>query len=165
MSQEDSVTTSGWNDPPSFTYTTNIITTIPTSTPLKPILLPSPQLDTQPKLEEDAVTLYAASHQPESNSELSICELLRKCLSNSELKFKPSVFDSLSSKLELLETSLQTDSLPAPVLTVLSELANAISARDWSRSYQLHISLLADYPTHVNSWILAIKKIILVSQQ
>ena len=168
MSQDNSVTTSGWNDPPSFTYAANLIDSSSVTSSPKPILLPCTQPDTQQQQQQhDYMTLHTVYNISEDkiSSDLPIISIFRKSLKNNCHKFKPSILVNLTTKLDLLDTSLQNSTLPDPILIVLSELAQAITAQDWTRAYQLHIKLLADYPTVVSGWILAIKKIILANQE
>lgn len=161
MSQDTVVTTSGWNDPPSFPYTSNLPDQTSPSL-LEPILLPC--LQTQNEQQQNDVSLHKVSSENQS-VEISVISVLRKSLSDSNYKFKPTILLSLNSKLDILETSLQDKSLPTPVLLILTELARTIWNKDFFKAYQLHIRLLADFPTHVNGWILAVKKIILANQE
>ncbi|KAI6646258.1 Steroid receptor RNA activator 1 [Oopsacas minuta] len=168
MSEDSSVTTSGWNDPPSFLYTTNMHDPISIHSIPKPILLPWTQNDTQ-QLQPQQQQLQSQNYIPfntvkTQSTKSSFIDIFRKSLTDNNHKFKPTILSNLTSKLDMLESSLQENILPSPVVQVLNELAEYILNKDFNKAYQLHIFLLADFPTHVNGWILAIKKIILAYQ-
>ena len=169
MSQENSITTAGWNDPPSFTYSANLMDSSSATTSPKPIMLPCTQSNAQQQQQQQgvAMTLHTVPNPSEDNIpiNLPIITVFRKSLTDNNNKFKPSILLSLNSKLDLLDVALHDGTLPAPVLIILTELTEAVTAHDWNRAYQLHIRLLADYPTFVNGWILAIKKIVLANQE
>ena len=158
------MTTSGWNDPPSFTYVASVVDPgLVTSSP-KPILLPCTQPDKQQQQQQDCITLHTVPTPSEFSNDIPMISIFRKSLSDNSNKFKPSVLSNLTSKLDLLDTSLKNSTIPESVLLILTELSQSVTAQDWTKAYQLHIKLLADYPTFVNGWILAIKKIILANQ-
>ena len=163
MSQDTVITTSGWNDPPSYTYISNLPDQTSSVSLPKPILLPCLQTPNEQQ-QQNSFALHKFSSETQL-VEISVIHVLRKSLSDSNVKFKPTILLNLNSKLDILETSLQDKSLPSPVLLILTELARAICNKDFIKAYQLHIRLLADFPTHVNGWILAVKKIIIANQE
>ena len=167
MSQDAVVSTSGWNDPPSFTYISNLPVQTSLSLP-EPILIPclhTPNDQQQQQQQQQNDIAHRKVSTENQLVEISIINVLRKSLSDCNKQFKPTILLNLNSKLDILETSLQDKSFPSPVLLILTELASAIWNKDFILAYQLHIRLIADFPTHVNSWILAVKKIITANQE